>query len=137
MSAHGAAKALAAAIRGLEVDAGRMRRNIEALQGLVFSEGVSTLLASHLGKTQAHARIEAWSGQAVTKGRHLRDVALHALADDAALAGVVDRAVLEALFDVELAARRAGDFSQPQLDGLRGQAQALSTVFEPSAGAKR
>jgi 3-carboxy-cis,cis-muconate cycloisomerase len=53
--AGGAAAAAADAVAGLEVDAERMRANLEASGGLVVAERVSFALTPHLGRIRAHA----------------------------------------------------------------------------------
>jgi len=118
MSAHGAVNALADAAAGLTVDTARMRRNIDALQGLVFAEGVSMLLATHIGKARAHALLEACSRQAVAEQRHLLDVALAAVAADAELRDKVQPDALRAVFDADATARRASALAQPQWDTI-------------------
>jgi len=118
MSAHGAVNALADAAAGLTVDTARMRRNIDALQGLVFAEGVSMLLATHIGKSRAHALLEACSRQAVAERRHLLDVALAAVAADAELRDKVQPDALRAVFDADATARRASALAQPQWDTI-------------------
>jgi 3-carboxy-cis,cis-muconate cycloisomerase len=52
--AGGAAAAIADALEGLEVDAARMRANLDLTGGLVCSERVSHLLAERLGHAAAH-----------------------------------------------------------------------------------
>jgi len=118
MSAHGAVNALADAAAGLTVDTARMRRNIDALQGLVFAEGVAMLLAAHIGKARAHALLEACSRQAVAEQRHLLDVALAAVAADAELRDKVTPDALRAVFDADATARRASALAQPQWDTI-------------------
>jgi 3-carboxy-cis,cis-muconate cycloisomerase len=114
MSAHGAVNALADAAAGLTVDTARMRRNIDALQGLVFAEGVAMLLATHIGKSRAHALLEAWSAQAVGERMHLLNVALAAVAADAELRDKFLPGALRAVFDVDAIARHASALAQPQ-----------------------
>ena len=126
VSAHGALKALAGAALALEVDAPRMRHNIEALQGLVFAEAVAMRFASRIGKARAHALFERLSREAVASQRHLREVTLQALADDEALRGSVDADELNALFEPATAAQRAIDIARPQLDALAERAHALA-----------
>jgi 3-carboxy-cis,cis-muconate cycloisomerase len=118
MSAHGAVHALADAVAGLSVDTPRMRRNIDALQGLVFAEGVSMLLAAHIGKSRAHALLEACSHQAGTEQRQLLDVALEAVASDAELRDKVRPDAIRAVFDADTVARRASALAQPQWDHI-------------------
>ena len=52
--AGGSAAAAADAVAGLEVDAGRMRANLEASGGLVVAERITFALAPRLGRAQAH-----------------------------------------------------------------------------------
>ena len=52
--AGGAAAAAADAVEGVEVDAARMRRNLDASQGLVVAERVSYALTPRLGRADAH-----------------------------------------------------------------------------------
>jgi 3-carboxy-cis,cis-muconate cycloisomerase len=69
--------ALAATVdiaEGLEVDAARMRVNLEATHGLIMAEAVTMALAETIGKSEAHHLIEAASKKAVADKKHLRDV---------------------------------------------------------------
>jgi 3-carboxy-cis,cis-muconate cycloisomerase len=52
--AGGAAAAAADAVTGLEVDAERMRANLDAGRGLVVAERISFALTPRLGRSQAH-----------------------------------------------------------------------------------
>ena len=126
ISAHGAASALAGAAAGLEVDTARMRHNIEALHGLVFAEGASMLLATHIGKARAHALLEACSRRTVAEQRPLFDAALAAIQAEADLCDHVDAYALRAVFDADATARRASALAQPQFDALREQHVALA-----------
>jgi len=58
----------------LEIDAPRMRRNLDATQGLIFAEAVTMALAAHLGKSAAHVLLEEASRQVRESGKHLREV---------------------------------------------------------------
>jgi len=126
MSAHGAVHALADAVAGLVVDPQRMRANIDALQGLVFAEGASMLLAHHVGKAKAHALLEALSKKTVAEQRHLLDVTLEAVAADSHLQTLVDPVKLRAVFDADAAARRASALAHPQLVALAASHHAHS-----------
>ena len=55
----GALEQMTELIEGLEIDAARMLANLEATQGLIFSERVAMLLASRLGKAVAHDVLES------------------------------------------------------------------------------
>ena len=126
ISAHGAARGLADAAAGLGVDSARMRRNIDALRGLVFAEGVATLLAAHIGKVRAQGMLEACSRRSLAEQRPLLDIALEAIQADADLRDRVDANALRAVFDVDATARRASAMAQPQWAALRAQHAALA-----------
>jgi 3-carboxy-cis,cis-muconate cycloisomerase len=113
LEAHGALVALADACEGLEVDAARMRDNIERRHGTVFAEAAAALLVPSLGKAKAHALLASLSSRAARE-----QVQLHGLlAADPAARGIV-AAALDAAFDVDHAARRAGALALAQLDRL-------------------
>jgi 3-carboxy-cis,cis-muconate cycloisomerase len=57
-SAGVALEAMAEVAEGLTVDAGRMRRNIDATQGAVFAEKAMMLLAREMGREAAHRAVE-------------------------------------------------------------------------------
>jgi 3-carboxy-cis,cis-muconate cycloisomerase len=125
MSAHGAASALADAAAGLTVDTARMRRNIDSLRGLVFAEGVSMLLAQHIGKSAAHALLEKLSRRAVAEECHLLDATLEALEGDSELTSKVKPDDVRAVFDADAVARRASATMRSTWNGLRSQAEGL------------
>ncbi|HZP77607.1 MAG TPA: 3-carboxy-cis,cis-muconate cycloisomerase [Pseudolabrys sp.] len=81
--------------QGLEVDAARMRANLDITQGLIMAEAVSFALAEKLGKANAHKLVEEASRQAVKDKRHLRDV----LKDTAAITSILTHSDLDRLFD--------------------------------------
>ena len=70
----GALAAIVDLAEGLEVDAARMRVNLDATQGLIMAEAVTFALADKIGKSDAHHLIEAASKKAVADKKHLRDV---------------------------------------------------------------
>jgi len=83
----GALDALERIAAGLVVNPERMTVNLQALQGLVFSERLARLLAHDMDRASALALVEDWSAQAVKERRQLRDVALAARP---ALTGAID-----------------------------------------------
>ena len=88
MDAAGSAlDALERIAAGLVVNAERMRTNLEALQGLVFSERLARVIARDTDRASALALVDDWSAVAVSERRHLRDVALTARPE---LAGQLD-----------------------------------------------
>jgi 3-carboxy-cis,cis-muconate cycloisomerase len=70
----GALAAIVDIAEGLEVDATRMRVNLDATHGLIMAEAVTFALAEKIGKSEAHHLIEAASKKAVAARKHLRDV---------------------------------------------------------------
>jgi 3-carboxy-cis,cis-muconate cycloisomerase len=59
---------------GLEVDAARMRVNLDATHGLIMAEAVTFALAEKIGKSAAHHLVEAASKKAVAEKKGLREV---------------------------------------------------------------
>uniref|UniRef100_UPI00398C5E5E 3-carboxy-cis,cis-muconate cycloisomerase n=1 Tax=Metapseudomonas otitidis TaxID=319939 RepID=UPI00398C5E5E len=82
-------------VPGLEVDAARMRRNLDLTQGLVLAEAVSIALAQRIGRDAAHHRVEQCCRQAVKEGAHLRAV----LGACAEVAAELSAAELDRLLD--------------------------------------
>jgi len=82
-------------VEGLEIDATRMRANLDLTHGLVMAERATFALAASLGKAEAHHRVEAATKVAIRDQRHLREV----LAQDAVIAAKLDAAALDAIFD--------------------------------------
>ncbi|MDB5632418.1 MAG: 3-carboxy-cis,cis-muconate cycloisomerase [Tardiphaga sp.] len=70
----GALAAIVDIAEGLEVDAERMRLNLDETHGLIMAEAVTMALAEKLGKSDAHHLVEAASKKAVADKQHLRDV---------------------------------------------------------------
>ena len=59
---------------GLEVDAARMRLNLDATAGLIMAEAVAMALAERIGKSEAHHLVEAASKTAVAEKKNFRQV---------------------------------------------------------------
>ena len=91
----GALAAIVDIAEGLEVDAARMRANLDATSGLIMAEAVAMALAEKIGKSDAHHLIEAASKKAVAEKKHLRDV----LVADARVTAHLDAAALAKLFE--------------------------------------
>ena len=62
--AGGAADAASESLAGLEVDAGRMRANLDASDGLIVAERVAFALAERVGRGAAHELVSAAAGAA-------------------------------------------------------------------------
>ena len=82
-------------LEGLEVDAGRMRANLELTHGLVVSEAVMMGLAPYLGREHAHDLVYDLCREAVKQDRPLLDL----LAANAEITRHVDRKKLAELCD--------------------------------------
>ncbi len=118
-AAHGAARALAEAFGGLQVDTGRMRRNIDSLHGLVFAEAASALLAGAIGKPRSQPLLEQLSRRCVAENRPLEALVGEAVEADAELRQNVDAAALRAAFDPVAAAGHATRLVRERLPALR------------------
>src|SRR3954462_9340575 len=70
----GALAAIVDIAEGLEVDAARMRSNLDATHGLIMAEAVTFAMAETIGKSDAHHLIEAAAKKAVAGKQHLGDV---------------------------------------------------------------
>jgi 3-carboxy-cis,cis-muconate cycloisomerase len=79
----------------LEVDAERMRENLEATRGLIFAEAVTMALAERMGKATAHEIVEEACAAAREEKRQLRDVVV----GERRVAEHLSAGELERLFD--------------------------------------
>jgi 3-carboxy-cis,cis-muconate cycloisomerase len=79
----------------LEVDAGRMRANLEITHGALLAERVTTALAGDLGRHAAHEIVQAAAREAFADGRSLADV----LAGKPEVAERLDRDAIARLLD--------------------------------------
>lgn len=102
----GALHNLTGMLAGLEVDAARMRDNLDATHGLIFAEAVTMALADRMGKMPAHLLVEAACEKARAQKRHLKEV----LVAEPGLHGHLTPADLEGLFDVRNYLGSAAEF---------------------------
>ena len=91
----GALAAIVDLAEGLEVDAARMRANLDATHGLIMAEAITFALAEKIGKSDAHHLIEAASKKAISDQKHLRDV----LTSDSKVTAYLDAKQIAALFE--------------------------------------
>jgi 3-carboxy-cis,cis-muconate cycloisomerase len=82
-------------VQGLEVDAARMRANLDLTGGAIVSEQVMMGLGPHLGRQRAHDLVYDICREAVTAGKPLIDL----LAANAEISKHVPRKDLEAMCD--------------------------------------
>jgi adenylosuccinate lyase len=70
-------------VDGLVVDAARMRANLDATRGLVFSQqALLALIRKGMGRDEAYRRVQQASSEALESGRHLRDLLAEDLGDE-------------------------------------------------------
>lgn len=91
----GALAAIVDIAEGLEVDAARMRSNLDTAHGLIMAEAVTFALAEKLGKSDAHHLVEAASKKSAAEKKHLRDV----LAADPKVTAQLSTDAIAKLFD--------------------------------------
>ncbi|MGN6114968.1 MAG: 3-carboxy-cis,cis-muconate cycloisomerase [Nitrobacter sp.] len=91
----GALAAIVDIAEGLEVDAERMRANLDTTHGLIMAEAATFALAEKIGKSDAHHLLEAASKTAVAEKKHLRDV----LTADPRVTAHLDAGRIAKLFD--------------------------------------
>jgi 3-carboxy-cis,cis-muconate cycloisomerase len=70
----GALHQMATIVPDLEIDVARMRRNLDATQGLIFAEAVAIAMGRQIGKSSAYELLEVASRQVRESGKHLREV---------------------------------------------------------------
>ena len=70
----GATRHTAEMLGGLEIDAARMRANVDITRGVSLAESVSMALAEHIGKFDAHRTIGAAAKRAIAERRPLAAV---------------------------------------------------------------
>ena len=92
--AGGAVAQIAQLLDGLEVDAARMRENLDATGGQIYAGAVAIAL-TRAGMVSAHAAVEKACRRAAAERRPLREV----LAEDAEIRGRLGDAELDRLFD--------------------------------------
>jgi 3-carboxy-cis,cis-muconate cycloisomerase len=91
----GALAAMVDIAEGLEVDAARMRINLDGTGGLIMAEAVTMALAEKIGKSEAHHLVEAASKTAIAEKQHLRDV----LTKDTRIVAQLSAEKIATLFD--------------------------------------
>ena len=71
LATSGALCAVADIAQGLEVDAERMRGNLEMTQGLIMAEAVTSALSGKVTRAASRIILEEASRKAITEKRHL------------------------------------------------------------------
>ena len=93
--AAGSAERLRDMLAGLEVDAARMRRNLDAALGLPLAESLMMALAPAMGRMPAKEAVERTAKRAVAEGRPLAEIAKA----DPAIAERLSVADIDSVFD--------------------------------------
>jgi 3-carboxy-cis,cis-muconate cycloisomerase len=114
---HGALATLLPIARGLEVDAARMRRNLDAGGGLVMAEAVMMGLAPRLGRLVAHDVVHQACEAALREGLHLNA----ALAREPQVTALLDAAGIARLTDPGTYLGAAGAFTESVLARASGR----------------
>jgi 3-carboxy-cis,cis-muconate cycloisomerase len=97
MLAAGALRQVVQLAAGMEVDAGRMRRNIDVTHGQILAEAVTMALGERIGRLAAHKLIEQACRRASEGHRPLREV----LGEDAEVGKHLSAAELDRLLSPE------------------------------------
>jgi len=95
MLTGGALHAMVEVVEGLEIDAARMRANLELTHGQIYAEAVQMALAPTLGRDAAHSLVADACRRAAAGGVHLRDILLA----DRAVRDALDHEAIDRLFD--------------------------------------
>ncbi|HET7679030.1 MAG TPA: 3-carboxy-cis,cis-muconate cycloisomerase [Xanthobacteraceae bacterium] len=111
----GALRAVAEIAEGIEIDAERMRANLDLTGGLIMAEAVSIALAGKIGKQEAHKLVEEASKKASKDKRHLCDV----LSEDKRVTAQLPAAEIAKLFAPEAYTGMAGDFIERLLGSIK------------------
>lgn len=97
--AAGALRQMTDVVAGLQVDAQRMRANLDITRGLILGEAAMLELGRRIGRLPAHHLVEQASRRAVADGTTLRDALARTLDEDPAHRGLLDHATLDRLSD--------------------------------------
>ena len=90
----GALHHLTSTVSGLEIDAERMRQNLDVTHGLIFAEAVTMALGEKVGRTQAHELVRSACQRAQRERRELLSI----LSEDANVNAHLSKAELDRLF---------------------------------------
>ena len=91
----GAVRHLSAIVPVLEIDAERMRKNLDITNGLIFAEAVSMALGEKIGRAQAHELVQAACQRSAKEKRALRAI----LSADPRISKELSASELNRLFD--------------------------------------
>jgi 3-carboxy-cis,cis-muconate cycloisomerase len=115
----GALRQLGDVAAGLNVDAARMRANLDATHGQIMAEAVTLALGADIGRMAAHELVERACRAASESGRHLRDV----LKQDPEVSAHLGAADIDRLLDPAGHTGAAAAFVERVLETHRRQRQ--------------
>jgi 3-carboxy-cis,cis-muconate cycloisomerase len=104
--AAGSLAAMIEVVEGLDVDAARMRANLDITHGQILTEAVQMALAPHIGRDAAHALVGEVAKEAARQGTAIID----ALEADRRVTRWLDNATIERLLDPTRYLGMAGEF---------------------------
>jgi 3-carboxy-cis,cis-muconate cycloisomerase len=117
----GAVAAVREATEGLEIHTEKMRENLDVTGGLLLAERVTTIVAEHFGRLEAHDLVEAASKRTFESGRSLREELLA----EPVLEEVLSEEDTDAALDPAGYLGSAGAFVDRALELYRKEVQAL------------
>ncbi|MFC4524680.1 3-carboxy-cis,cis-muconate cycloisomerase [Cupriavidus pinatubonensis] len=107
----GALRQMGEVVQGLQVDAARMRANLDMTHGLILGEAAMLELGGRIGRLEAHHVVERASRRAVAQGTTLREALAQTLAENPAHASLLDDAALDRLADPANYAGQSASFA--------------------------
>jgi 3-carboxy-cis,cis-muconate cycloisomerase len=116
----GAASAMRKVVEGLQVHPELMRENLDATDGLLLAENVTTIVAGRLGRMEAHELVQAASHRTLDRGTSLREELLA----EPELRGALSEEEIEAALDPERYLGSAEAFVDRALDFYRKEVPA-------------
>jgi 3-carboxy-cis,cis-muconate cycloisomerase len=114
----GALNTIAEIAAAIEIDADRMRRNLDATAGLILAEAVVFALAPKLGQIEAQKIVDEGSRKAIAEKRNLHDV----MREDPRVATQLTPGELARLFELMSYQGAAQTFIDRQIGALQGRA---------------
>ena len=114
----GALHAIVQIVQELDVDADRMRRNLDATQGLILAEAAAFALARKIGRPEAQKIVGEASRKAIAEKRNLHDV----MREDARVTAQLTPGELARLFELMGYQGAAQTFIDRQIGALQGRA---------------
>lgn len=91
----GAIEGVRGALTGLQVDATRMRANLDMTGGLVMAEALTMALAQHIGRPEAYRLVQAASTHATQSDKDFHQIVL----DDKQINTVLSQEEIDKIFD--------------------------------------